>query len=109
MISDVRYALRQLLKNPAFTLVAVLTLTLGIGANTAIFTVVHAVVIAPLPFPDAGRIVSVQSRNLKENLTGQGLAPAGYREFEKQVTSFEAVAAARYNYDNLTRVEKPKD
>jgi putative ABC transport system permease protein len=106
-MNNIRYALRQLRKSPGFTLVAVLTLALGIGANTAIFTVVHAVLIAPLPFPDADRIVAVQSRNLQENLKGLGLAPAGFRELEKQATSFEGIAASRYNYDNLTRVEKP--
>jgi predicted permease len=106
-MNNLRYALRQLRKSPGFTLVAVLTLALGIGANTAIFTVVHAVLLAPLPFPDASRIVAVTSRNLQENLKGLGFAPAGFRDVEKQVTSFESVAAHRYNYDNLTRVEKP--
>lgn len=106
-MNDLKYALRQLRKSPGFTLVAVATLALGIGANSAIFTVVHAVLIAPLPFPEADRIVAVQSRNLKEDIKGQGLAPAGFRELEKQVTSFDGIAAARYNYDNITGVEKP--
>src|SRR5882724_389509 len=106
-MNDLRFALRQLLRSPGFTFVAVLTLALGIGANTAIFTVVHAVLVAPLPYPNAERLVTMQSRNLLENLKEQGMAPAGFRELEKQVTSFEAVAASRYNYDNLTRVEKP--
>lgn len=106
-MNDLRFALRQLRKSPGFTFVAVLTLALGIGANTAIFTVVHAVLLAPLPYPGAERIVAVQSRNLQENLKGQAFAPAGFRDVEKQVTSFESIAATRYNYDNLTRVEKP--
>ena len=106
-MNALRFALRQLRKSPGFTFVAVLTLALGIGANTAIFTVVHAVLVAPLPFPEADRIVVVQSRSLQENLKGQGIAPAGFREIEKQATSFETIAASRYNYDNLTRVEKP--
>src|SRR4051812_34665386 len=106
-MNTLRFAIRQLLKNPGFTLIAVITLALGIGANTAIFTVVHAVLIAPLPFPDAGRIVVMQQRNLQHNVKGQGVAPAGFRELEKQVTSFDGIAASRYNYDNLTRVDKP--
>lgn len=107
MIAGLRFAFRQLRKSPGFTFVAVLILALGIGANTAIFTVVHAVLVAPLPYPRAERIVAVQSRNLQENLTREALAPAGFRELEKQVTSFEGVAASRYNYDNLTRIDKP--
>jgi putative ABC transport system permease protein len=106
-MNDLRFALRQLRKSPGFTFVAVLTLALGIGANTAIFTVVHAVLLAPLPYPDADRIVAVQSRNLQENLKGLGFAPAGFRDVEKQVTSFEAIAGTHYNYDNLTGIEKP--
>jgi putative ABC transport system permease protein len=106
-MNTLRYAFRQLRKSPGFTFVAVLTLALGIGANTAIFTVVDAVLLSPLPYPDAERIVAVQSRNLQENLNGLGFAPAGFRDVEKQLTSFEAIAATRYNYDNLTGVEKP--
>jgi predicted permease len=106
-MNNLRYAVRQLRKSPGFTFVAVLTLALGIGANTAIFTVVNAVLLSPLPYPDADRLVMVQSRNLQENLKGLGFAPAGFRDVEKQVTSFEAIAAGRYNYDNLTGIEKP--
>ncbi|HEV2840927.1 MAG TPA: ABC transporter permease [Chthoniobacterales bacterium] len=106
-MNNLRYAIRQLRKSPGFTLVAVLILALGIGANTAIFTVVHAVLVAPLPYADSDRIVAVQSRNLQENLTRELLSPAGFRELEKQATSFEAIAAGRYNYDNLTRIDKP--
>jgi putative ABC transport system permease protein len=106
-MNNLRYAVRQLRKSPGFTFVAVLTLALGIGANTAIFTVVNAVLLSPLPYPDAERLVTVESRNLHENLKGLGFAPAGFRDVEKQVTSFDAIAAGRYNYDNLTGIEKP--
>src|SRR5918996_235921 len=106
-MNDLRFALRQLRKSPGFTFVVVLTLALGIGANTAIFTVVNAVLLSPLPYPDADQLVMVQSRNFQENLKGLGFAPAGFRDVEKQVTSFDGLAATRYNYDNLTGIEKP--
>src|SRR2546421_7424134 len=106
-MNNLRYALRQLRKSPGFTLVAVLTLALGIGANSAIFTVVNAVLLSPLPYPDADRVVMVNSRNFQENLKDLGFAPASFRDVEKQVASFEGIAATRYNYDNLTGVEKP--
>jgi len=106
-MNTLRYAVRQLRKSPGFTFVAVLTLALGIGANTAIFTVVNAVLLSPLPYPDSDRLVMVQSRNFQENLKGLGFAPAGFRDVEKQVASFDGIAAGRYNYDNLTGIEKP--
>src|ERR1700712_2515167 len=106
-MSTLRYAVRQLRKSPGFTFVAVLTLALGIGANTAIFTVVNAVLLSPLPFPDSDRLVLVQSRNCKKNQKGLGFPPAGFRDVEKQVTSSDGIAAAHYNYDNLTGIEKP--
>ena len=93
MLSDGRYALRQLQKDPGFTAVAVLTLALGIGATTAIFSVAHGVLLRPLPYPEPDRIVAIQEVTTKGRPAR--LADPNFADFRDHSRSFQAVA--KYN------------
>jgi hypothetical protein len=85
-VSDGRYALRQLRKNPGFTLIAILPLALGIGAATAIFSVVYGVLLRRLPYPDPDRIVAVFEINTKGAVAAGG---SNFDDFRDQSRSFE--------------------
>jgi putative ABC transport system permease protein len=101
-----RYALRSLLRQPGFTFVAVLTLALGIGASTAIFSVVDAVVLRPLPYPDADRVVTVMERAPKFP-NPISLSVLNFPDVRNQSRSFESVGAARNLTMNLTGSDEP--
>ncbi|MDE3136712.1 MAG: ABC transporter permease, partial [Acidobacteriota bacterium] len=105
---DVRYALRGLRHSPGFAIVAILTLALGIGASTAIFSYVDAWFIQPLPYPQADRLVTLQEHEKKHGWTSNGFSSmADFLDFEKQATSFDqTVAYAGWNF-NLTRDGPP--
>jgi predicted permease len=98
MLQDIQYGLRQLIKNPGFTLVAVLTLALGIGANTAIFSVVNAVLLKPLPFPAPEELVAVGDVDLSETISPPRLDSLCYPDFfdfREQNHSFSSMAVYR--------------
>jgi len=90
LIHDVRYALRQLHKRLGFTAVAVITLALGIGASTAMFSVVYGVLLRPLPYQDPGRIMAVFEVTTKG--TWNRLADPNFDDFRDQNHSFQAIA-----------------
>ncbi len=100
---DVRYGARMLIKQPGFTLVAILTLALGIGANTAIFSVVNAVLLRPLPLKDSGRLVMVWN-NGAEAAGGDRtpLAVADLIDWRSQSRSFESIGAYQNGTFNYT-------
>src|SRR5689334_1748293 len=93
LLRDVRYGFRMLLRTPSITALAALALALGIGANTAIFSAVYAVLLRPLPIRDAGRVVSIESYNPKFNIPPihPGFTAAARW---KAATSFESMAAS---------------
>jgi putative ABC transport system permease protein len=107
MLNDFRYALRQLIKAPSFTIVAILTLALGIGACTAIFSVVNTVLLRPLDFPDPDRIVLIRETQLPQ-FPEFSVAPPNYIDWEKQAKSFEFLAASSVARLNLTGDGEPQ-
>ena len=92
MLQDLRYGLRMLIKNPGFAFVAVFTLALGIGANTAIFSIVNAVLLQPLPFSEPDRLIWVWG-NIRNGGRSASVSPPDYLDYRSQNTSFEHFAA----------------
>ena len=102
LIQDVRYALRQLRKNPGFAAVAVITLALGIGANTAIFSVVNSVLLRPLPYKDDGRLAVILQSGRNP------VSPANFADWRSQNHVFQSMGAAEYWTPNLTSADNPE-
>jgi putative ABC transport system permease protein len=109
---DVRYGLRMLVKSPGFTVVAVVALALGIGANTAIFSIVNAMLLRPLPYGEPDRLVVVWETNPDLSSpylrTHNEASPANFLDWRQQQTVFEDIAAYRFNDYNLTGGDAPE-
>ncbi|MDQ3684030.1 MAG: ABC transporter permease [Acidobacteriota bacterium] len=105
---DLRYGARMLLKKPGFTAVAVLALALGIGANTAIFSVVNAVLLKPLPYPGAERLMVVYETNLARGQSDGGASMPDFREWRERNQSFEKIAAFSTGNYNVSSDDEPE-
>src|SRR2546428_8914100 len=92
LFKDLRYGIRTLLKQPAFTLVAVSTLALAIGGNSAMFTVVNAVLLRPLQYPDAGRIVVLEGINPPRGITQANMSIPDFLDWQNQNQGFAQMA-----------------
>ena len=98
LLQDLRYGIRLLLKHPGFTLVAVATLAIGIGANTAIFSIVNAVLLRPFPFPQPDQIVMVT-----EDAAGNYLSYPNFADWKDERNLFASTSAVRSNELQLYR------
>jgi putative ABC transport system permease protein len=104
LFQDMRYGLRQLRKNPGLTFTVLLTLALGIGANTAIFTVDYATLLAPLPYPDAGQLVMVWSKMQGRN----AVSAADFTDWKRQSTAFQDLNAQTERSFNVATRDQPE-
>ncbi len=109
LLRDLQYATRMFLKNPAFTVITVITLALGIGANTAIFSVVNTLLMRPLPYSNPDQLVMVWENLRKDNNPHNAVAPANFVDWKEQNKSFQQMAAftAPVNY-NFTGGDMPE-
>ena len=107
-LNDLRYALRTLLKQPGFAVVVVITLALGIGASTAIFSVVNAVLLRPLPFPNSDRLQVVWGNYRTLNIERLPAKAAEYEDYAKQTQVFDSVAAYANHSFNVSTGSEPE-
>src|SRR5438876_5876330 len=108
LLQDVRYGLRMLIKKPTFTIVAVLTLALGVGANTAIFSIVNAVLLRPLPYPDPDRLVRIFFNEPGVGLRDVRFSQPELDDLQTRSGVFEAVSPILQGNENLTGGKQPE-
>ena len=107
LLQDLKYGIRMLAKNPGFTAVAVVTLALGIGANTAIFSVVNAVLLKPTPYKDPERLITIWSQNLPKGFTTDTVSSSDFADWRAENHVFEEMAASTDAMYTLTGLGEP--
>jgi putative ABC transport system permease protein len=108
LLQELRFGLRILVKNPIFTLVAVVTLALGIGANSAIFSIVNAVLLRPLPYPDANRLVLLTRLDPQRANPSTSDSIPKFNAIRDQSPAFESIAVVANDSFNLTGRDAPE-
>ena len=108
LLRDVRHGVRNLLRAPGFAVVTILTLALGIGANTGIFSVVNAVILRPLGYPESDRLVFISSQFPKMGFDQFWVSPPEFLELQERTHAFSAVGAFATNQVNLTAADRPR-
>jgi putative ABC transport system permease protein len=108
LLQDVRYGIRMLLRRPGFAAIAVLTLALGIGANTAIFSVINGVLLRPLPYKDVDRLLTIWETDRKTGKKEDGVSPANFLDWREQNQSFDQMAIVEPYSFRLTGSGEPE-
>jgi putative ABC transport system permease protein len=108
LLRDLKFSARSLVKRPALTIIAIVTLAIGIGSTSAIFSVVNALIIKPLPFPELTRIVAIWEKVPSRGVERNEVSMANYLDWRTQNQSFEQVGLIRWWSSNLTGVEPPE-
>src|SRR5437588_7614044 len=106
LLQDLRYGARTLLKTPGFTLIAVIALALGIGANTAMFSIVNGVLLRPVPYPEADRLLKLADSTA--DFQDSSISYPNFLDWQQRSRSFDAIAAYRNDTLNLTGQGDPE-
>src|SRR5215470_5139681 len=107
-MSDLRYAVRLLRKSPLFTVTVILTVAIGIGASTAIFSVVNAILVRPLPFGEPQRLMQVAEKNDALKLTSFGVSALNYLDWKARTKAFDQLSAIGFGTYTLTGRGEPE-
>src|SRR5687767_2507847 len=100
-MNDLKFAFRQLLKNPCFTVIAVLTLALGIGATSTVFSLIHGVLLTPPPYPQPDRMVLITPARIDGQRYNRGWPAAQWQEWQRESRTFEAIAGYGWTFNFL--------
>src|SRR2546426_6317268 len=109
MLQDIMHSLRQLRLNPAFFAIAICVIALGIGANTAIFSVIDAVILKPLPYADPERLVMLWETRPDRGVQNNVVSAANYMDWRARNTSFDAMSALLFRTQSLTGIGEPEE
>src|SRR5258708_26968574 len=108
LLRDIRHAVRNFARTPGFAIVTILTLALGIGANTAIFSVVNAIILRPLRYPQPGRLIFISSQFPQMGFDQFWISPPEFLEFQERTRAFTSVGAFTTGQANLTAPDRPR-
>src|SRR5215475_13151407 len=108
LFQDLRFGVRIFLKSPGLTAVLILTIALGIGFNSALFSVVNTLLLNPLPFPDANHLVIAWTKSAKTSSTRLGVTPEEFEEWQREHPSYMTVAGQYRTFLNLSGMDEPE-